>query len=102
MSLSKDNTWTYIIVALLIVGVSTLFSIQSDIRTQRSPEKIEAKELMAQEQKEREAKLVALPWEEVKSIKQGVMKAIAEGYIIFIFVVAFIAAGPIIMHRKRR
>lgn len=110
MSESKDNTLTYIIVVLLLVGVFTLFSIEDEIKAQRTPEQIaaiaaqekaksETKALMDKQQEERDAKLVALSWGEVDSVEQVVNKAIAEGYYKFAFILMILASGPMIIRR---
>lgn len=110
MNASKDNTWTYIMVALLVVSVFTLFSIQEEIEAQRTPEriaaiaeeenaKVQAMALMEEERKQREDELIALPWREVESIDQGIVKAIAHEYHLWLLVVTIIGFGPLIMRR---
>lgn len=113
MSKSRDNFLKYIIITLLVVAVLTLFSIEKEVKLQRTPAQIEeiakqekaeadAKAYRERQQKERDAKLISLPWAEVNSIEQGVMKAIAEGYLKFVVVLAILAAGPMIVRRMHR
>mgnify|MGYP005688788127 CR=1 FL=1 len=113
MAKETDNTLTYIIVALLILCALTLSSIDGELKSQRTPEQIEAihkqeqieanaEAIMRAEQDRNESRLREMSWMDVSSIGEFMLKFIAHGYHIWLLIIAVVFSGPALMRRSQR
>ena len=99
-----------IIVCLLALVVLFLADISKEVKSQRTPEQIAEmqknkevekqteKAVKAQKQRDSE-ELISIPWSEVKSPAQAILKFIAHGYHLWIIIIAFVSMGPAIFKK---
>ncbi|MFA0809468.1 hypothetical protein [Microbulbifer epialgicus] len=112
MEKQKDNTWTYVIVALLLVSVALLFSVEDELKSQRTPEQIaaieqqkkldaEAAEYIADQHEKEINKWRDKEWTDLSAPDEYMMKAISHEYHLWVLCFLLIASGPIVMRKLK-
>lgn len=106
--MSGSNSLLLIFIGLMCLF--TLLDIEGEIKSQRTPDQIaeiqrlealerQTEQLMAQEQEKQNQAFKDMAWGDVSSIAEFMMKCLAHGYHVWLFVIALVASGPMIVRR---